>query len=219
MNIFAKILYMTTEAPALTANSTRSLISILALSEIMPLSKNLKAFLSQKIHQINIKKGELFCQEGDFCDRIYFLKKGVARGYLIKENSEITTWLCLEKEFILCFESYFKNNVSIENFQAMEDCLLDYIEMEDLRYCLQKFPEMETLYRYFLEKYFMASHNREMIFRISNASERFDYFRKNSNASMIERVPSKYIASYLGMRPETYCRIAKGFNKKNHKKY
>jgi CRP-like cAMP-binding protein len=175
----------------------------------MPLSKGLKNYLSEIIQQVNYKKGEIFSQSGDFCDRIFILKKGSARGFLIREKTEITNWICLEKEFILSFESYFKNQVSKENFQALDDCYLDFITISDFNYCLNHFPEMGVLYRFFLEKYFMAAHDREAILRMTNASERFKYFKENFNPMLLEKIPSKYLASFLGMRPETFSRIHK----------
>lgn len=200
---------MTTKNNTKEAFPTRNLLSILALSEVMPLSKGLKNYLSEKIQQVSFKKGTIFSNAGNFCDRIYLLKKGAARGFLIREKTEVTTWLCLEKEFIISFESYFKNKVALENFQALDDCFLDYIQISDLKHCLIHFPEMEALYRFFLEKYFMASHDRETILRMTNASERFKYFKENFNPMLMEKIPSKYLASFLGMRPETFSRIYK----------
>ena len=200
---------MTTNNSTTEAFPTRNLLSILALTEVMPLSKGLKTYLSDRIQQVNYKKGEIFAQAGDFCDRIFMLKKGAARGFIVRDKTEITTWICLEKEFILSFESYFKNQVSKESFQALDDCYLDYIEISDLRYCLSNFPEMEALYRFFLEKYFSASYDRETILRTTNASERYKYFKENFNPAMLEKIPSKYLASFLGMRPETFSRITK----------
>ncbi len=200
---------MTTKNYTPEAFPTRNLLSILALTEVMPLSKGLKNYLSEKIQQVNFKKGEIFSKTGDYCERIYMLKKGAARGFLVRGKVEVTTWICLEKEFILSFESYFKNKPSNESFQALEDCNFDFITIHDLRFCLEQFPEMEALYRFFLEKYFMASHDRETILRTNNASERFKYFKDNFNPMLIEKVPSKYLASFLGMRPETFSRISK----------
>ena len=209
LNTFEKIITMTTDTLEPQAPSTRSLFSILALTEVMPLSKGLKTFLSQKIQQVNFKRGEIFCHEGEMCHRLYILKKGVARGFLTLEQTEITNWLCLEKEFIICFNSYLKNIPSKENFQALEDCHFDYIELEDLTHCFNHFPEMQVLYRSLLEKYFLASYDREIILRIPNASDRFNYFKQNFKRGLIEKVPAKYLASFLGMRPETFCRISK----------
>jgi CRP-like cAMP-binding protein len=200
---------MTTDTIEPQALSTRSLFSILALSEVVPLSKGLKIFLSQKIHPVNFKRGALFCHKGEMCNRLYILKKGLARGFLTLEQTEITTWLCLEKEFIICFNSYLKNSPSKENFQALEDCHFDYIEIEDLKYCLDNFPEMGLLFRLLLEKYFLASYDRENILRIPNATDRYKYFKETFKSSLIEKVPAKYLASYLGMRAETFCRISK----------
>ncbi|MHA8067442.1 Crp/Fnr family transcriptional regulator [Aquirufa sp. ROCK2-A2] len=200
---------MTTNTTEPQALSTRTLFSILALSEITPLSKGLKVFLSQKIQQVNYKRGEIFCREGEICNRFFLLKKGAARGFLNFQKSEITNWLCLEKEFVICFDSFFKNEPSKENFQALEDCYFDYLELDDLRYGMTHFPEMEILYRSILEKYYMASHDREFVFRITNATERFKYFKEHFNNALLEKIPAKYLASYLGMRAETYCRITK----------
>lgn len=64
----------------------------------------------------------------------------MVRGYFVSESSEITTWLDTENE-VLPLLPVFRNEVSQECIQSLENTFCDYLEYKDYKYCLDHFPK------------------------------------------------------------------------------
>jgi len=111
-----------------------------------------------------------------------------------------------EGEVIISVESFYKQQTSYESIQALEDCQLYYIDHSELQHIYRYYPEFNFVGRVLTEKYYMLSEQRLYTLRGQKASERYVYLRDN-HPEIIQRVPSKYIASYLSASEETISRI------------
>ncbi len=190
-------------------NTENNLFIVSFLNSIHPLSPELKAFLGQKIKSCSFSKNEIISKAGEICNRLYLIKKGMVRGYFVSDSLEITTWLDTENEVFTSITGFFKNKESQEFIQSLENTFCDYLEYEDYKYCLDHFPEMRQISRMLLEDYYVLAEHRVYLARIPNAGKRLDYFMENSKPQIIDRIPKKYLASFLAMRPETLSRLMK----------
>jgi len=163
--------------------------------------------LVDKIKNISFKKNEIISREGEICDKLFLIKKGLVRGYFVSENKDITTWIDSENEIFTSITGFFKHETSREYIQAMEDTYCDYLEYDDYKYCLDNFPEMLQIYRIMLEQYYVLAEHRVYLARIPNGRKRLEFFMETSKPEIVERIPKKYLASYLAMRPETLSRL------------
>ena len=111
-----------------------------------------------------------------------------------------------EGDVIISVESYFKQQPSKENIQAIEDCELICISYDDLQVIYTKFPEFNFIARILTEKYYTLSEQRLFSLRMQRANERYAYLMRDY-PEIIQRVPSTFIASYLGITLETLSRI------------
>ncbi len=190
-------------------NIEKNVFIIPFLNSIRPLSPDLKSFLLKNIKTCSFDKNEIISEAGEICNRLYFIKKGMVRGYFVSESSEITTWLDTENEVFTSITGFFRNEVSQECIQSLENTFCDYLEYKDYKYCLDHFPEMVQINRIMLEEYYMMSEHRVYLTRIPNARKRLAYFMENSKPQVVDRIPKKYLASFLAMRPETLSRLMK----------
>ena len=149
----------------------------------------------------------MISKAGEICARLYFIKKGMVRGYFEIDSSEITTWVDTENEVFSSITGFFRNEKSLENIQSLEKTYCDYLEYEDYKYCWDHFPEMRQINRILLEEYYILAEQRVYLARIPNASKRLDYFMEHSKPHIVDRIPKKYLASFLAMRPETLSRL------------
>lgn len=173
------------------------------------MGKELKSFLSKKIKSSQFQKNEIISKAGDTCDRLYLIKKGMVRGFFNNDGTEITTWIDSENEVFTSITGFFRNQPSREHIQCIEETFCDYLEYADYKYCLHHFPEMNHISRIMLEEYYMLSEHRVLLARIPNAANRLDYFLEHSKEAISDRIPRKYLASFLAMRPETLSRLLK----------
>src|SRR6185295_14628152 len=95
---------------------------------------------------------------------------------------------------------------SLENIQTIEECDLVVADTAALQYLYENFVEMNVVGRKLLEQYYKDAEERAFICRIPNASKRYRHFVE-TKGDMANRIPLKYIASYLGMTIETMSRI------------
>lgn len=156
-----------------------------------------------------LKKNEFFYKAGEVPKYSPFILKGCARQYILNENGEEQTILFTEEGNwsgqIGSMRSRIPTNI---NLQAIEDCEIVGITIENADLAMEKFPAYQ---KYFLKKY-PVDHARllEQANRLKTETPEALYLElMEKNPSLILRVPQHYIANYLGVRTETISRIRK----------
>ena len=176
------------------------------LNSIHPLNDGLQNYLSEHLVRIEIPKKDFILKKGHICFNIYFIQKGLARCFYIKDDKEISSWFMNEGDVIVSVESFFKQVVSYESIQALEDCEMYYLSYADLQNAYQNFIEFNVTGRVLTEKYYMLSEQRLKQLRMQTSLEKYHDLIEN-NPQLIQRVPSKHLASYLGITEEHLSRI------------
>ena len=186
------------------------------LSLFHPISKECIAYLRRQSSECRLKKYELLHQSGNICPYVYFVVKGIFRGYIVDNRKKITTWITAENQLISSIRGYFLQLPTTENIEALEDSYLLRLHHADLEYAYTQFPEFNVVGRKIAEYYYTFAEDRAFICRLSKATDRYNYFM-NSNSHLVNRIPLTYIASYLGISLETLSRIRSRSTKKNLK--
>jgi len=156
--------------------------------------------------EMEVSKKTYLLREGHICYNIYFIQKGLVRCFYTKDEKDISSWFMKEGDVIVSVESFFSQTVSYENIQALEDCMIYYLSYDDLQIAYNTFPEFNFIGRVLTEKYYKLSEQRLYSLRMQRAFEKYQYLLVNF-PQLIQRVPSKYISSYLGITEETLSRI------------
>ncbi|WP_299556554.1 Crp/Fnr family transcriptional regulator [Seonamhaeicola sp.] len=153
------------------------------------------------------KKGDFIVKSGDICDRIHLVRKGLVRGYFDYKDNEVTTWVGVDSDLVTSISGYVNKSPSLENVSCLEDTVTESLGVDDLEYALKNYPEMTTLYRTIMERYYLFAEYRVFLSRIPIAKDRYDYFLEIYSDEVIKRLPKKYLASLLNIRPETLSRM------------
>lgn len=173
---------------------------------VHPIGADTIAFLTDKLDLVTIARGDLLVASGQHCNHLYFVYKGVLRGFVQQENKEITTWITSEDELVTSISSYYKQIPSIENIEALEECVLLSLHRDDMEYMYSHFPEVNTIVRTILERYYQDAEERAYVSRLNDATAKYHRFI-NTKSHLLNRIPLKYVASFLGMTLETLSRI------------
>ena len=176
------------------------------LNSIYPLSESAIEYLIENLKEIEIAKRKFILRKGSICYNIYFVKKGLLRCFYVRNDKEINSWFMKESDVIFSVESFLNQTPSYENIQVLEDAILYYIEYDELQYLYNHCLEFNFIGRVLTEKYYKLSEQRLYSLRMQKASERYEFIL-NHFPQIILRIPSKYIASYLGITEETLSRI------------
>lgn len=179
---------------------------ITILSYFHPLSDGVVQFIKEHSYFVSFDKGELLLEEGHVCEHIYFIKKGVVRGFIREGKREITTWITAEGEMVSSILTFEVKGSSIENMQAIEDCELLALTLADLQKLYDQFPEFNIVSRKLLQQYYSDAERRAFIVRLTNAETKYRQFLIRYS-HFANRIPLTYIASFLGITLETLSRV------------
>ncbi len=178
------------------------------LLHLHPLPKGIDDFFEKHVVSIYFRRGQLLLRAGAMCNHIYFIKKGAVRGFIKEDNKDVTTWITVENEMVTSIYSLDNDEPATENMEAIEDCELLALTYSDLNKLYQQFPEFNIVTRKLLQQYYKDAEGRAFIARLNNAENKYRHFLKKSS-HLANRIPLKFIASYLGMTLETLSRVRK----------
>lgn len=170
------------------------------------LSENAILAITEICKPVIIKRNKDLQSIGHTCRTVYFIKKGVARIYYFKEDIEITECFAFENSIIARVESLFTEKPSRKAIQMIEDSALIAIDSTKLFALYDSFPSIERLFRKIFEAAYVNTVNRVESIQFYSAEERYNFLLKES-PNVLQRVPLKYIASYLGITQVSLSRI------------
>ena len=176
------------------------------INQLYPLTDELIDFVVKNTTFRKVPKGRFLLKPGDVCKDYYYIHKGVLRSFIKYGNKEITIWINPEGEITTSIRSIASSKVSEEYIQVIENAELVVIPFDAMSELYEKFPEMNKVGRMLLEEYYATSEERVFIARLPNAEARYQHFI-NSRPELLNRIPLKYVASYLGITLETLSRL------------
>lgn len=178
------------------------------LENIHPLSPELREYLALNVKWRELRKKEFLLKAGHICREIHFIAGGLLRCYYEKGDQEVCSWFMKEGDVIVSIESFYERKISYETIQALEDCCLFYISYEELYHIYRTFPEFNWISRELVQRYYILWAKQLYGIRMQSSQERYDWLLENF-PDLVLRVPSKYIASWLGMG-EAHLSVVKG---------
>ncbi|MBE6261359.1 MAG: Crp/Fnr family transcriptional regulator [Prevotella sp.] len=152
------------------------------------------------------QKGEIILREGDICENIYWVAKGLVRQFYYKNDKELTEYMAIEDNIVMSIESLFKEQPSSQQIVALEPTILFALPKKDLEHEAVRNVNIQMLYRKILEESLIISQIHADMLRFESAQERYAKLVKRS-PQLVLRAPLVYIASYLQMTPETLSRV------------
>ena len=151
-------------------------------------------------------KNEIILREGETCENIYWVVKGLVRQFYYKNKKELTEYMATENSIVMCIESLFKEEPTRLQIQALEPSIIYSLPKADLEQAAIKCVNIQMLYRKILEESLIISQHHADMLRFETAQDRYAKLVKRS-PQLVLRAPLVYIASYLQMTPETLSRV------------
>ncbi len=176
------------------------------ISSLIKLSAELEKEIISVSKPISVPKGTVLVKNGDRCKNLYFINKGIIRGFYFDNGKEITHWFAQEDDFSTSFYSFITNQPSPETLETLEDCELTQINFDALQKLYSEFPETERIGRIITETYYIDLEERFLNIQFKSAKERYQNLLEK-NPSLIQRASLGQIATYLGITQETLSRV------------
>ncbi|MGQ1947570.1 Crp/Fnr family transcriptional regulator [Geofilum sp. OHC36d9] len=157
----------------------------------------------------SVKKKKDLLVAGDTCKYIYFITKGCLRSFYIDSKGvEHIYQIRMDNNWISDLESFFTQKPSKYNIEAIEDTQMLRISFERMEQLYTEVPKLERYFRILFQKAYINALKRLNATMWETAMDRYNNMLKE-HPDMFQRVPLAYIASYLGITPESLSRIRK----------
>ncbi|MCR9171398.1 MAG: Crp/Fnr family transcriptional regulator [bacterium] len=164
--------------------------------------------LANRFQVQNLSRNDFHTSLGSRHGDLSFVKSGYLRVYRSTEKKEVTQWISSPGEFTTDLGPLMFNQTARWNIQALTDCELYTLPFSEYRKVQQELPEWPQIEKLFLAKCFMTIEDRIFSFISMTAEERY-HFLLEFKPDLFLQVPHQYLASMLGMTPETFSRVRK----------
>jgi CRP/FNR family transcriptional regulator, anaerobic regulatory protein len=186
----------------MTTQILQSIKSIVSLNE-----KEEEAFT--KILEVKqFKKKAFLLQHGQVCNKISFINSGYMRLFYEVEGLENTVQFFFAGRWYTDYESFLTGQPTIENLQALENCEVIQFNKTDLYNLYITHPVFERVGRILAENAFLSLSKLNKMLTNEEPQQRY-LSLLSQRPEVVKNIPQHYIASYLGIKPESLSRIRK----------
>jgi CRP-like cAMP-binding protein len=164
------------------------------------------AGLAQTLEIRSFDKKQQLVKIGEVENYLNFIVKGLARKFFYKGKEEVITQIAKENDMISSSVSFLSGAPSTYLVETLEPSTFLSISRQHVEMLYKESPRIERLGRLLITHFFLQKEEWEHECIRLDTRERFLRFVQN-NSDLLQRVPQKYLASYLNMKPETFSRL------------
>jgi CRP-like cAMP-binding protein len=162
--------------------------------------------LTQNLKKRNFKKGEVIIAPGQVQKELYFVKSGVQMSFFDAETKPQVIAFTYSPDICAIPDSFNLQTPSKYFLTALTNSELEYLTYEELKEILDKSHALERLFRRMTEAVLAGVLYRHMELHTLSMEERFINFCRRS-PHLLQLVPHKYLASYLGIDPTNFSKL------------
>jgi CRP-like cAMP-binding protein len=177
------------------------------LEDFIKVSDEELAEINKITETTEVKANEVVLRQGQVSDRIGLLLKGALRTYFTdSQGNDKVVGFAFEGQPLIAVDSFFNQLPSSVTSVALEPCVIIWTDLERYTSFTSKFPQYNKVLISALAKWFAEGKDRMEYLHQPSAKAKYERMCQ-LQPKIVERVPLKYIASYLGITQETLSRI------------
>ncbi|GEN73345.1 Crp/Fnr family transcriptional regulator [Chryseobacterium lathyri] len=178
------------------------------LSNIVDISENDWEIFSSKLSKVNFPKKGILLEKGKIEKYLSFIESGILRFNIPKIEYDFTFAFAFENNFVSGYDSFIKQKPSLYNIETITDCTLWRVSYDDLQNIYATTTIGNRVGRMIAEELYLKKMKRELCLLENSAKQRYlDLFEEQPQ--LVQNIPLKYLASYIGIRPQSLSRIRK----------
>lgn len=177
------------------------------ISRFVSLAPEEQELFLSKTETKQYKAKTIILHSGEICKHSYFVNSGLLRNFNINDNivEHVLSFAC-EGWWIGDMYSLLSQKPGNLFIEVLEDAEVVLLSKENQEELYLEIPKLERFFRILTENSLVANQDRIMDIISLSAEERFDKFCKRY-PTLIQRVPQKQIASYIGVTPEFFSKM------------
>lgn len=177
------------------------------VSDIISMPNEDKLLCFQYFEPVVFPKNTIVERPGKIPQYQYFIVAGIMRNFQTDDlGNEITIDLNHDSRFFTSYIHFVNRSISNENIECLTECSLLRIKRDDVDILYSKSTVLNQYTILLLQNVFEEERERIKELTTLTAKQRYLRFIQNK-PNVLKNVPLKYIASYLGIKPETISRI------------
>lgn len=176
------------------------------IKRFIRLSESEEQILEGLFVEKHFARGDFFLRENQVCRHLGLIHQGIIRYYINAGGEDKTYYFGREGDFVCEYESFIQQTSSDKNIQALEDCSIFLISFGDLQRLYSEIKEGNLFGRIGVEQVFVSILQQLTSFYNDPPELRYRRFLE-SFPDIVQRVPQYYIASYVGIKPQSLSRI------------
>lgn len=163
------------------------------------------SFLTRK----TLNKKEHLLVEGDVCSHVAYINKGCLRRYVIDNHlKEVILNFSLEDYWIGDLESFISQKPTIYYIQALEESELLLLSRKNFTRANEELPKFSKFHEDKVHRNHYATLMKLSVAKSATPEEKYLSLMREQ-PQLFQRVPLHFIASYLGIEPESLSRLRK----------
>jgi len=168
--------------------------------------EEVKTILLPAIQVREFNKRDVVTRAGEVEEYMNFIKKGTLRKYYVQDKDEIIVQISIEGHLISSQESFYTRTPSEYFIDAVEPTTVLSMQYDVLEKVFASSHNLERLGRLVTEHTMVLKDKWQFSLIRQTPRERFLSF-VDKYPEILQRVPQKYLASYLNIKPETFSRF------------
>ncbi len=161
-----------------------------------------------KLARQEFSKKHILTKAGQTENCLSFIESGVARFYIPKQEKDLTFNIVFDNGFLSAYDSFLTQTPSTYNIETLTDTTLWRLTYSDLQIIYKETEIGNIIGRQASEELFLKKQKRELALLNLTAEQRYlNLF--SEQPKLIQQIPLKYIASYIGITPQALSRIRK----------
>lgn len=177
------------------------------VTRIIPLSAEDQQLFINSLHARRLLRRQFLLQADDICKYENYVVEGCLRSFYVDDNgNEHTLHFALEDWWITDLESFLHRTPARVHIEALEPAWVLQIDKPSLDHLYETVPAFERFFRILHQQAYLAQ-NRRILNNISMSGEERYHELLQRYPGLVQRVPQKHIASYLGITPVFLSRI------------
>jgi len=181
------------------------------LEKDLNIPKNLIPKITAFYKEEQLSKGQFLVKKNQFCHKLVLIEQGYFRFFSLSDKKVITHWIFGKNQLVTDVSSFFLQEPAKWNIQTLTDTTVFTLTYSNYQKLRKEIPQWDNYEKLFLIKLMSALENRVYALLSMSAEARYQYLYA-SDSQMFNELPLQYLASMLGMTPETLSRIRAKFN-------
>lgn len=180
------------------------------IEQVTPLTDEEFAFIKPFFTLKKVRKNQYLIHEGDEVKYEYIVLSGIFKVFYVDaQGKEFIVQFAQANWWMSDYQAFFKQSNATVFIECMEEGEVLYSTLQGREQLSAALHKMEHFYRVKLTNGYVALQQRIKLLLSSTPQQRYEEFSK-LYPDLLQRIPKKFVAEYLGVTRETLSRLYSG---------